>query len=1166
MLRFLFATAFFLSLSDLTYSESPEFGRDVRPILSDHCFACHGPDEEHREADLRLDTEAGLLAAIESADADTNALIERITSDDSDSLMPPPKFGKPLSTEQIDTLKNWVRSGAKYSEHWAFVTPVKQFTNEKGQTTSADAINHFVDDELNRVSLKPNGEADPRTLARRVCFDLTGLPPTPEELAEFLADDSPGAYERYVDRLLASPHFGEHVGRYWLDLVRYGDTHGLHLDNYREMWLYRDWVIDAFNSNMPMDQFIIEQLAGDLLPESTVSQKVASGFNRLNVSTNEGGSIVEEVAARNVIDRTDAFGTIFLGLTTGCSVCHDHKFDPLTMKEYYSLSAFFNSLDGNAMDGNIKDHPPSLSVNTPEQTKQLAEFDEFLDELRNKKNGPITSVDQAQDEWERTFTSIEEPTWTFLKPQSATSEAKVEMKIRDDGGVEVAGATAANDVTTIVANLPPNQPWKSLRLEALVDDPNSRVGLSSNGNVVLSEIVLEMQHGDDPSHWTPVPIGNASADIEQQNGPFAVRFAIDGKVNDSEGWAVAGYEQTGPRTAWFDLGTLFSETNDAKLRVQLKYKSKYAEHQFRLVRLGLSTALPKHSKTNQIVRGSVHSAGPFPVAHARNSYSQKFASEQGSFKAEETFTFDGRRYGWQLRGDLPEVVISTLASLAEQSSVNVIHQTLTAETPQTVSLLIGTTDGHVIFLNGKQIGISEGEREIQPLEKSYALDLKKGANDLYVKVVNHSGKSQFSYALQSPLVKVSRQLAELLNRPASDRSASERETLRKYYRSVYCTHPDWQVLIDQEKGTLAAIETIRKETPTTLIWKELAKPRKAHILLRGAYDQPGEVVERATPAFLPPMDSSLPNDRLGLARWLVSDSHPLTARVAVNRFWQQVFGTGLVKTSEDFGSQGEPPSHPELLDWLAVDFRENRWDVKRLLKAIVMSDVYRRSSMVKASQLRIDPRNRLLSRGPRFRLDGEMLRDQALAVSGLLVDQLGGPSVKPPQPPGLWEAVGYSGSNTVRFTPDSGEKIHRRSVYIFWKRTSAPPQMSTFDAPSRESCTARRERTNTPLQALLLMNEPQYLAASKKLAERVLAEQTLPNDRSRVEWLFEKVTTRIATREETDELLGLFSDMAKLYESQLTAAEKLTGESSASLAGWMLLSSTLLNLDEVVNK
>lgn len=985
-----------------------DFNRDVRPILSDHCFACHGPDEQKREADLRIDTADGLASMVHPGDLESSELISRIESDDPETRMPPKDFHKPLSESQINQIKNWVAGGAEFSQHWSFVAPTKQ---TDAPTDPSAAIDYYIDQKIAASGLTPNPVADRRTLLRRVYLDLNGLPPTREQLHTFLADDSPEAFERLVDRLLGSIDFGQHTGRYWLDLVRYGDTHGLHLDNYREMWPYRDWVIDAFNANMPHDEFIKKQLAGDLLPGATDADRIASGFNRLNVTTNEGGSIYDEVFARNVMDRTDAFGTIFLGLSTGCAVCHDHKFDPITSKDYYSLSAFFNSLDGKAMDGNVKDHAPVMATPTEEERAEVAEIERAIEEIRQQMKEPIATVDQAQSSWQQALIGGAEPRIERLVPIEVKSYADATMKIAEDGSVELVGDAAAKDITTIVAPLPEGAQWLTVQLEAFVESPEERVGASTNGNVVLSEITIETRDRQSDGQWTNVPITGAYANIEQADGPFSIKYAIDGKVNDSEGWAVAGHQQLGPRTASFATPSLIAEGGDPQIRIKLKYRSKFAKHQFRRVRFSVTDAPPTEDAV---------------------------------------------------------------------------------EVPKHLLDAITATD-------------------VQPTPEIAA-------------------------------------------------------EIRDHYRQHHCQHPDWLVLVDQLSGATKSKEKLQQQFPTTLVWKELGEPRQAHILIRGQYDAPGDAVPRATPEFLPGFPDNAPTDRLGLALWLTSASHPLTARVAVNRFWQQIFGTGLVKTSEDFGSQGEPPSHPKLLDWLAVDFQQNGWDVKRLIKSLVMSKTYQRSAWTNDSMIQVDPSNRLLARGPRHRLDAEVLRDQALALSGLLVDQQGGPSVKPPQPDGLWKAVGYSGSNTVQFTADSGDKVYRRSVYTFWKRTSPPPQMSTFDAPSRESCTARRERTNTPLQALVLMNEQQYVEAAHQLARRALEQSQLVTSEQRIQWLFESVTCRLPSEQESHELQALLKDLTEHYKQQPEEANAFNRSTNATDAAWAILASTMLNLDEVVTK
>jgi hypothetical protein len=829
------------------------FTRQIRPILSDNCFACHGPDAKQRKRSLRLDTKTGAFAELDSGEGhalvpgkpDESILIDRIRSADPDRKMPPPNSGKKLTPEQIALIKKWVEEGAKWSEHWAFVAPQRPaLPKVKTVTWPRNEIDAFILARLERERLQPSPEADKTTLIRRVTLDLTGLPPTLGEVDAFLADSSPNAYEKVVDRLLRSAHYGEHMARFWLDGARYGDTHGLHLDNFREMWPYRDWVVGAFNRNLPYDRFITEQLAGDLLPAATQDQIVASGFNRCHVTTNEGGSITEEVYVRNVVDRVDTTGVVMLGLSTGCARCHDHKFDPFRTKDYYQFFAFFNSLDENPMDGNAARYAPVISLGTPEQTAELE---------RSKR--------------------------VIAALQKVIADEVAQVKYTDPGADKPAAESFA----------------------AWLKAPNAG------------------------GRQLPKPVQDVLKVEAAKRSPQQKKVLLD----------------------------YYLEHVNAKLR----------------------------------------------------------------------------------------------------ATFNPLHQSLTA--------------------------------------------------------------------------------------------------------------------LDKER------DRIDKELPVTLVSREIATPRPAYILKRGEYDQHGDPVGRGTPSFLPPFPQDAPLNRLGFAQWLLAPEHPLTARVAVNRFWQQVFGTGIVKTAEDFGSQGEPPSHPDLLDWLAVQFRADGWDVKKTIKRIVMSATYRQSSKVTKDRLAKDPANRLLSRGPRFRLDAEMLRDQALFAGGLLMEKMGGPSVKPPQPAGLWEAVGYVTSNTARFTADTGpDKVHRRSLYTFWKRTAPPPQMTTFDAPSRESCMVRRERTNTPLQALLLMNETQYIEASRALAERAMKEGGAKPE-ERIAYLFRLATARKPDAAETAVILETYRDHLARYAKDEAAAKKLIaiGESKADaklsateLAAWTMVANLVLNLDEVINK
>jgi mono/diheme cytochrome c family protein len=1009
-----------------------DFNRQVLPILADNCFACHGPDEKQRKAKLRLDTKEGAFAKLRSGGfaivpgkrADS-PLVERITADDPNRIMPPVKSRKKLTPEQIALLTQWIDQGAAWSQHWAFVPPRRpELPRVADAAWPRNPVDSFVLARLEKEGLRPSPEADRTTLLRRVTLDFTGLPPTPAEVDAFLADRSADAYEKVVDRLLDSLRFGEHLARSWLDAARYGDTHGLHLDNYREMFSYREWVIKAFNRNLPFDQFVVEQLAGDLLPDATLEDVVASGFNRCHVTTSEGGSIDEEVYVRNVDDRVDTTGEVFLGLTVGCCRCHDHKYDPLKTRDYYRLFAFLNSLDDKPLDGNAAAPAPVVRVGTPAQNAALAKLQDRTAALRR---------------------------------QIAEAVAKVPTDDAIDG----------------------KEPEQLQRAEYVwIDDdlpagakPSSDGGVNGHWNFVSA-----------PAH--PVFSGSKSA----------VRTATGLSQHFFEG------AQPGLRVGEGDTLFAYVYLDPARppKEIMLQWNSGVWRHR-------------AYWGENRIDWGADdsperHSMGPLPGAGKwvrLEVDAAKVALTPGTVVNGWAFTqFDGTVY-WDKAG-------------------------IVTRTPQGN----GQFDTLAAWLRAQQAaggaGLPPEVQAVLKVEADKRSDAqKKQLRDYFVEHASTKARSTFQ-----PL---HRQLADL----------------------------------DKER------EALEKQLPTTLVSKELPQPRPAYILKRGEYDQRGELVGRATPGFLPPLPEGAPLNRLGLARWLVAPNHPLTARVEVNRLWQQVFGTGLVKTAEDFGTQGEPPSHPELLDYLAVQFREDGWDVKKMLKWLVTSATYRQSAKVTPDRLAKDPADRLLSRGPRYRLDAETLRDQALFVSGLLVERLGGPSVKPPQPAGLWEAVAYTGSNTARFTPDTGlEKVHRRSLYTFWKRTAPPPQMTTFDAPSRESCTVRRERTDTPLQALLLLNEPQYVECARALAERTLREggQT-PEER--IAFLFRLATARRPDAKELAELVAVYRDNLATYSRDNDAARKLiaVGESKpdaklnpSELAAWTMVANLVLNLDEVLNK
>ena len=1178
-----------------------EFNRDIRPILSNHCFQCHGPDAEHREAGLRFDIEEVAkselesgLRAIVAGDAGASELVARLHSDDEYVVMPPPETNKPLTDEQKELLERWIAQGAPYEAHWS-LTPLERpdVPEGSGDVRIANPIDAFVAQRLERertnaapeiaAALVQSPPADQATLLRRVSFDLTGLPPTPEQTAAFLADGSPDAYSRAVDRLLESPDYGEHMARFWLDLVRYADTHGMHFDNYREMWPYRDYIIRAFNENKPLDAFYTEQLAGDLMNggRPTLEQQVASGFNRLNVTTNEGGSIYDEVFIRNVADRTEAFGTVFLGMTTGCAVCHDHKFDPISQQEFYELSAFFNSLDGRAMDSNRKDHEPVVRVPDDASAARIRQADEALRQAAAAFTAPDETLDAAMEQWaisladpptdEQAFVP---PQWQPVTPSEATSDGRETTltitPASDSDGlplVVVSDGSPQKIDYTVTATLPPGT-YRGLQLVCVADPETDRVGRSPNGNVVISEIEAAVVGKD--GQEGQIRFASATADHEQDGSEFAAANVIDAKTDANTGWALAGHQKTGGRTLTLttDASTPIESSKDEPitLRVTIRQQSKFGQHA--LARFGLQVSEQPPAASAPVVQTAWHAIGPFEADNVRQGVRRKYAGEMGAFDPAKTVNYRGQEFAWAERPTLSDGLPHKLDGLDDLSSVTLLHRTIVSPIAQTVTAVLATTDGYRLSLNGKEIAKREEPRRIDRLGETVALPLKAGENSLYLKVAHSdlNGPSEFLFAIRSPDTIPAGTLLRIAQSP--ERSADDAAALRRFHRRIVADVPAARRLND----ALAAARTQRadavKSVPTTLVWKELDQPRQAHILLRGEYDQKGDPVNRDVPDALPAFPDDAPRDRLGLAKWLLQPGHPLTARVAANRFWQQVFGQGLVRTSEDFGGQGETPSHPLLLDWLASELATD-WDVKRLMRLIVTSETYRQSSRVDAATLAADPKNRLLARGPRYRLDAESLRDQALAVSGLLNTRRGGPSVKPPQPGGLWKAVAFVGSDTGDFKPSEGDDIYRRSVYIFWKRTAHAPMMATFDAPPRESCTARRERTNTPLQALLLMNEQLYVEAARALAADLLAASS--DDARRLRIGLERVTGRPATDPEIAELTGLLADVRTLLAEQPEQAKRLIGpaagrDDDADLAAFTIIANTLLNLDEVVTK
>jgi len=1026
MLRFFIYTVLFVGVS-ANAATKLDFNRDIRPILSDNCFACHGFDAKKRKADLRLDTAEGAYAvidgvqAIKPGDVKASSIIERIVSADADEVMPPPESHKKITAKQLETLKLWISQGAEYKQHWAFEKPVKAAV-PKVSGKIGNAVDAFIQHRLEAEGLTPAAEASKEVLIRRVTLDLTGLPPTPAEVDAFVADQGADAYEKVVERLLKSERYGEHMARYWLDVARYADTHGLHLDNERSMWPYRDWVARAFNDNLPYDQFTRWQLAGDLLPNATVDQQIASGFNRCNVTTSEGGSINEEFIFRYAVDRADTTVAVWMGLTAGCAVCHDHKFDPITQKDFYSLYAFFNSTADPAMDGNILLTPPILRLSTPEQKKQLADYEQQISATQGKIREVISKLNYTDP------ATLNPP-----PPVQTTEVVWFEDQFPVGADVGVAGA-----------------PTQIIRKDQ---------GPVFSGNAALRR----KAKGVEQDFFTK----GASFDIPA-NGKISVQCYIDPKDEPKAvmlQFHVGGWNH---RAVWGQEGAIPYGQVRTPSRVTMG-------------------ALPKSGEWVKL---------EFPV--------EKLGLKPGMKVTGFAFTqFDGT-VTWD------RLAVSSRVDPAKDAQWS-WQVWVTKNQGRRVE---GLPNDLQVLVRGKK-SVEWPEAEVKRLKDWWFENEFQGAREIV------QGVRAEKLALESK---------------------------RKALEDVI---------------------------PASFIMADLPQPRESFVMQRGQYDKPGDKVSRGTPAVFPPLaakNKALPS-RLDLADWLVSAEHPLTARVQVNRLWQQFFGTGLVKTSNDFGSQGEPPSHPELLDWLAVTFRENGWDMKAFVQMLVTSHTYRQSAQFTAESLQKDPENRLLARGPRFRLDAEVVRDTALYVSGLLSPKIGGKGVKPYQPENIWEPVGFGGSNTRNYVQDHGESLYRRSLYTFWKRTAPPPNMTNFDAPNRESYCLRRERSNTPLQALNLMNDVQYFEAARSLAQKLLLSPGSID--SRITQGFRAVTSRYPSAQEAEIIRRTFDKHLISYRANPAEAKLAIsyGESkadekldAAELAAWTLVANLLLNLDEMVTK
>jgi hypothetical protein len=999
-------------------TEPVNFSRDVLPILADNCFGCHGPDEQDRKADLRLDVREsavevrdGIAAVVPGKPAQSD-LLARVISDDPDDLMPPPKsHKKKLEAKQADILRRWIEAGAPWGRHWAFEKPVRS----EGPAGAAHPVDAFVRARLSQEGITPSPTAEKHTLARRVSFDLTGLPPTRDELQEFLEDQSPDAYAKLVNRLLTSPHFGERMAMWWLDAARYSDTDGFQADETRTNWPWRDWVVEAFNRNMPFDQFTIEQFAGDLLPDATPEQKLATCFHRNHMTNGEGGRDKEESRVDYVIDRVNTTGTLWLGLTVGCAQCHTHKFDPISHRDYYSLSAFFNSIDEDGAAG--KAAKPYLTYASPHAERAIAEAQALVNERKPIEAKARAAAETPFVEWLGARAAEVRDGFTAWLPLKATELQAIEgteLRQEGDGTVQALGPNPKQDDYILIA--PAGLPRVTgLRLEVFPHEAHTqgRYSRGGSGHFTLTDIKVQVRRKGS-SQLRDISVSGAVADVEddpkKHNGYGQVKHVLDDDPRN--GWSTRDHDPNETRTAVFAFADPLLLAADEELIVELRHRSTLGDANIGRFRI---------SVTDQ--RGpAVTGIGPAPL------------EELAAAQLEDLGKLDAK-----LRKRLFDQFLSDYAPYMEA---------------------------------------------------------------------------------RSSLNRAERQLAEA-------KAAKKTEV---------------QVLTEREE------------------------PRETFILVRGVWDKHGEKVGNDIPAEIAMWPGDEPRTRLGLGKWIVSRENPLTARVAVNHLWQLCFGSGIVRTPDDFGLQGERPTHPELLDWLAVEFMDSGWDVKHVLRLIVTSDTYRQSSHVPAELLARDPENRLLARGSRFRLPSWMLRDAALQAAGLLNPAIGGPPVRPYQPPGVWEE-NFMGR--FKYEPSEGAAQHRRTLYAFWRRASAPTFL--FDSAQRRVCEVRTPRTNTPLQALTLMNDESYLEAARTLAENALRAGRGQDGR------MQNVARRVLSRDlAAGEVVVLSQELERAldyYREHHGDAAKLlkVGQrppdpafDPAELAAHMLLASTLLNLDEAI--
>lgn len=1032
-----------------------DYTRDVRPILAEHCFSCHGRDKKARKGRLRLDQRDAAIKkeAIVPGDVEESELVYRIFTDDPDEIMPPPKHKKKLTLKQKELLKKWVQEGAPYQSHWAFIPPKKTtLPSVESQAWVKNPIDRFILSKLEKLGLSPAGEAPPRVLFRRLHLDVTGLPPNPEDTDAFeeaFKKNAEKTLSQWIDKLMSRSTWGEHRARYWLDAARYADTHGLHFDNYREMWPYRDWVIRAFNKNQPFDEFTLEQIAGDLFEKPTLDQLVATGFQRCNITTNEGGTIDEENLANYAVDRVQTFGWVFMGLTTNCAQCHDHKFDPFSMKDFYSLAAYFRNTTQGPKDGNAKDgRGPVISVPHSSDYDRFNALPELIEAAKKERASYKESVRPAFTSWAKT-----------LKAETITQKA----------------------------------PTEGLLLHVPMNEGDGSEVKSLKGKVKKSKVKGSVS-------WIPGPKASKAPQIQSSR---TFNFGDAGNFEKDQAFSYGAWVWPASRRtnaailARMDEGKAFRGwdlwQNNREFGVHII--DAWPNNSFKVI---TQTNSVKSKKWQHVFVTYDGSGGPGGVKIYVDGKVQKLRVENNSIK--------------------PNASIKT-------------------KTP----FRIGQRSQSAVFNGG-------GIQDVR----------------IYSKLL---GPAEIQAISQSSAFK------EILSTPPEKRNPDQIRVLFDHYLgAVDKKYADFEKKVSTLETELSSIRSrgaithIQKEKPNS-------KPM-AHMLIRGEYDRKGELLVAATPSALYPMPEDVPNNRLGLAKWLLAAENPLLTRVTVNRFWQEIFGLGLVATPEDFGVMGSPPSHPELLDWLAVDLRERDWDVKKFFKQILMSATYRQSAATTDIKLEKDRDNVFLSRGPRFRMDAEMVRDHALKASGLLSKTMYGPGVKPYQPIGIWDVVGLPGGNTRNYVQSQGEDLHRRTLYTFWKRMAPPPGLEALNAPSREVCTVRRERTNTPLQALVTLNDPQYVEAARVLAQAALLHGK-KDPKKTLDFIGQRILSRNFIPIEKEILFSDLNEFLKYYNLNGDDAKILTSigvtkrDESVdviALAAWTIVCNQVMNLDEALNK